>query len=226
MFGSAPTGGGRHGPETTPQWWETQPAPCVQSASSFRWRCAITIPDLLAVARVVLVPVVMVLVRSADSLEHAYGYAAALFVVAALTDFFDGYLARRWDVTTTLGAFLDTTADKLLVTGTLFALVSVDRVSIWAAVIIVMREFIVMALRGLVAISGSFIAPSAWGKVKATVQFTAIGLAMLRLPEPWGPMYLDQWAMWVAVGVTIASGWQYVSVFMDTVRASRATIAK
>ncbi|MEX2279690.1 MAG: CDP-diacylglycerol--glycerol-3-phosphate 3-phosphatidyltransferase [Acidimicrobiia bacterium] len=200
--------------------------PCVQSDSCFRWRCAITIPDLLAVARVILVPVVMVLVRSADSLEHAYGYAAALFVVAALTDFFDGYLARRWDVTTTLGAFLDTTADKLLVTGTLFALVSVDRVSIWAAVIIVMREFIVMALRGLVAISGSFIAPSTWGKVKATVQFTAIGLALLRLPEPWGPMYLDQWAMWVAVGVTIASGWQYVSVFMDTVRASRATIAK
>lgn len=200
--------------------------PCVQSDSSLRWRCAITIPDLLAVARVILVPVVMVLVRSADSIEHAYGYAATLFVVAALTDFFDGYLARRWDVTTTLGAFLDTTADKLLVTGTLFALVSVDRVSIWAAVIIVMREFIVMALRGLVAISGSFIAPSTWGKVKATVQFTAIGLALLRLPEPWGPMYLDQWAMWVAVGVTIASGWQYISVFMDTVRASRATIAR
>lgn len=164
----------------------------------------------------------MVLVRSADRLEHAYGFAAALFVVAALTDFFDGYLARRWGQTTTLGAFLDTTADKLLVTGTLFALVSVDRVSIWAAVIIVMREFIVMALRGLVAITGSFVAPSVWGKVKATAQFTAIGLAFLRLPEPWGPMYLDQWAMWFAVAVTIASGWQYVAVFMDTVRASRA----
>ncbi|MEX1004926.1 MAG: CDP-diacylglycerol--glycerol-3-phosphate 3-phosphatidyltransferase [Acidimicrobiia bacterium] len=191
-----------------------------------RWRRAITIPDLLAVARVILVPVVMVLVRSADRLEHAYGYAATLFVVAALTDFFDGYLARRWNLTTTLGAFLDTTADKLLVTGTLFALVSVDRVSIWAAVIIVMREFIVMALRGLVAISGSVMAPSMWGKVKATVQFTAIGLAFLRLPEPWGPLYLDQWAMWLAVGVTIASGWQYLAVFMDTVRASRATTAQ
>lgn len=168
----------------------------------------------------------MVLVRSGDRLEHAYGYAATLFIVAALTDFFDGYLARRWGQTTTLGAFLDTTADKLLVTGTLFALVSVDRVSIWAAVIIVMREFIVMALRGLVAITGAFIAPSVWGKVKATVQFTAIGLAFLRLPEPWGPMYLDQWAMWIAVVVTIASGWQYVAVFMDTVKASRASTSR
>jgi CDP-diacylglycerol--glycerol-3-phosphate 3-phosphatidyltransferase len=190
-----------------------------------RRRCRITIPDLLAVARVILVPVVMVLVRSSDRLEHAYGYALALFVVAALTDFFDGYLARRMGTESTLGAFLDTTADKLLVTGTLFALVSVDRVSIWAAVIIVMREFIVMALRGLVAMAGSYIAPSAWGKVKATVQFTAIGLAFVRLPEPWGPMYLDQWAMWVAVAVTIASGWQYLSVFMENVRAARASAA-
>lgn len=198
----------------------------MRTIAEILWRCAITIPDLLAVARVILVPVVMVLVRSADRLEHAFGYAAILFVVAALTDFFDGYLARRWDLTTTLGAFLDTTADKLLVTGTLFALVSVDRVSIWAAVIIVMREFIVMALRGLVAMSGALIAPSGWGKIKATVQFTAIGLAFLRLPEPWGPLYLDQWAMWVAVAVTIASGWQYLAVFMDTVRASRATTAK
>jgi CDP-diacylglycerol---glycerol-3-phosphate 3-phosphatidyltransferase len=156
-------------------------------------------------------------------MEHAYRYGFVLFVVAALTDFFDGYLARRMGTTSTLGAFLDTTADKLLVTGTLFALVSVDRVSIWAAVIIVMREFIVMALRGLVAMSGSLIPPSVWGKIKATAQFVAIGLAFVRLPEPWGPMYLDQWAMWVAVVVTIASGWQYLAVFMDTVRASRAT---
>ncbi len=201
---------------------ESQSGSRVQSRRTDR-RYVITIPDLLAVVRVLLVPVVMVLVRSADTLEHAFGYAFALFVVAAMTDFFDGYLARRMGTTSNLGAFLDTTADKLLVTGTLFALVSVDRVSIWAAVIIVMREFIVMALRGLVAMSGSFIGPSVWGKIKATVQFTAIGLAFVRLSEPWGPMYLDQWAMWVAVGVTIASGWQYLSAFMDTVRASRAT---
>lgn len=170
----------------------------------------------------ILVPVIMVLARSADRLDHAFGYAAALFAVAALTDFFDGYLARRMGTASTLGAFLDTTADKLLVTGTLLALVSVGRVSIWAAVIIVMREFVVMALRGLVAMSGALITPSMWGKIKATAQFTAIGLAFLRLPDRWGPMFLDQWAMWAAVVVTIASGWQYLSGFMDTVRASRS----
>jgi CDP-diacylglycerol--glycerol-3-phosphate 3-phosphatidyltransferase len=222
MFGAGPAGQCCHPSEATCRGSESQSPHCVQSPTSFRWRCHITIPDLLAVLRVVLVPVVMVLVRSGDRLEHAYGYAAAFFVIAALTDFFDGYLARKMGTTSNLGAFLDTTADKLLVTGSLLALVSVDRVSIWAALIIVMREFIVMALRGLVALSGSLMQPSAWGKIKATAQFTAIGLAFVRLPEPWGPMYLDQWAMWVAVVVTIASGWQYLSLFMDTVRASRA----
>lgn len=167
----------------------------------------------------------MVLARSADRIDHAFGWAAALFTVAAVTDFFDGWLARRMNTVSTLGAFLDTTADKLLVTGSLFALVSIERVSIWAAVIIVMREFVVMALRGLVALGGGMVRPSTWGKIKATSQFLAIGLAFLRLSEPWGPLYLDQWVMWAAVAITIASGWQYLAGFWETVRSSRATVA-
>lgn len=179
-------------------------------------------PDWLALARVMAVPIVMILTGYHDRLDHAYGLAAALFSVAAATDFLDGYLARRWKVESTLGAFLDTTADKLLVTGSLLALVSVDRVSIWAAVIIMMREFIVMGLRGFVAIGGGLVRPSTWGKIKATAQYAAIGLAFLRLPARWGPLYLDQWVMWLAVVVTIASGWQYVAAYWDTLRSGRA----
>jgi CDP-diacylglycerol--glycerol-3-phosphate 3-phosphatidyltransferase len=179
----------------------------------------------MALARVFVVPVVMALTRAQDRLDHALGIAGALFTVAAVTDFFDGYLARRWKVESTLGAFLDTTADKLLVTGSLLALVSIDRVSIWAALIIVMREFVVMALRGLVALGGGTVRPSTWGKIKATAQFVAIGLAFVRLASPWGPLYLDQWAMIVAVVLTIASGWQYLAGFWETVRASRARAA-
>jgi CDP-diacylglycerol--glycerol-3-phosphate 3-phosphatidyltransferase len=165
----------------------------------------------------------MVLTRSSDRFDWALGAAAVLFTVAALTDFFDGWLARRMNTTSTLGAFLDTTADKLLVTGSLLALVSIDRVSIWAALIIVMREFVVMALRGLVALGGGTVPPSVWGKVKATSQFIAIGLAFVRLSDPWGPLFLDQWVMWVAVIITITSAWQYVAGFWETVRSSRAT---
>jgi len=173
---------------------------------------------MLALSRIVLVPIIMALTRS-DQIEYALYYAAALFAIAAFTDFLDGYLARRGSGATTLGAFLDTTADKILVTGTLLALVSIDRVSIWPAAIIIFREFTVMALRGVVAVRGGIIPPSTWGKIKTFTQFTAIFLAFLRLSEPWGPWYLDQWAMLIAVIATIGSAWGYMAAFLATVRA-------
>ncbi len=185
-------------------------------------RCNISIPDILAITRVVLVPVIMVLARSQDRLDAALGWAAALFTVAAITDFLDGYLARRWHIESTLGAFLDTTADKLLVTGSLMALISIERVSIWAALIIVMREFIVMALRGLVALTGGLVKPSQLGKAKAVVQFVAIGFAFVRFSTRLGPMYFDEWLMVLAVVVTLASGWGYVQAFWETVRSESA----
>lgn len=146
------------------------------------------------------------------------GIAAALFAVAAATDFFDGYLARRWGIATVLGAFLDSTADKLLVSGSLIALVAIDRASIWPVLIIIMREFTVMALRGITAMEGQMVKPSAWGKIKAGVQFGAIFFALLRFGEPWGPLFFDEWLMWIAAGVALASGWQYASTFWHVVR--------
>ena len=107
-------------------------------------------------------------------------------------------------------------------TATLLALVSVSRVTVWAALAIMMREFVVMALRGLVAVSGGFIKPSMWGKIKTTAQFTAIALAMMRLPDTWGFFYLDQWAMWIAVTLTIASGWNYLAAYWSTISRKSA----
>ncbi|MBA3361506.1 MAG: CDP-diacylglycerol--glycerol-3-phosphate 3-phosphatidyltransferase [Acidimicrobiia bacterium] len=171
--------------------------------------------------RVMVVPIIMVLTRSSDRVEHALGYAASLFAVAAVSDFLDGYLARKWHVESVLGAFLDTTADKLLVTGALLALTSIGRVSIWAAMVIMMREFAVLGLRGLVALGGGLVKPSTWGKIKATAQYAAIFLAFMRLPDKWGPMYLDQWVMWIAAIITIASAWGYFSAFSRIVAESR-----
>lgn len=173
---------------------------------------------MLALSRIVLVPFIMALTRS-DQIEYALYYAAALFAIAAFTDFLDGYLARRTSGGTTLGAFLDTTADKILVTGTLLALVSIDRVSIWPAAIIIFREFAVMALRGVVAAEGGIIPPSTWGKIKTFAQFAALFFAFLRLFEPWGPWYFDQWLMLIAVIATIGSAWGYMSAFWHTVRS-------
>lgn len=172
--------------------------------------------------RVLLVPVIMGLTRFYRE-DDVLLWPVILFTIAALTDFFDGYLARRWRQESVLGGFLDTTADKLLVTGSLLALVSIDRVSIWAALIIMMREFVVMALRGLVAIGGGLIKPSQLGKIKAVAQFVAIGLAFIRVGGEWAGLYFYQWVMWGAVLITIASGWRYLGAFWDTVRATNQT---
>lgn len=161
----------------------------------------------------------------ADQIENHLIYAAILFSIAAFTDFLDGYLARRTSGGTVLGAFLDTTADKILVTGTLLALVSIDIVSIWPAAIIIFREFAVMALRGVVAVRGGIIPPSTWGKIKTVAQFGAIILAFVRLSEPWGPWYLDQWVMLLAVLATIGSAWGYLSAFWHTVRSEPTQVS-
>jgi CDP-diacylglycerol---glycerol-3-phosphate 3-phosphatidyltransferase len=175
-------------------------------------------PDALALFRMVMVVPIMMMVR-ADHIDGYLVWAALMFGIAAITDVIDGYLARRGAGGTTLGAFLDTTADKILVTGTLLALVSIDHVSIWPASIIIFREFVVMALRGVVAQRGGLVAPSTWGKAKAVTQNVAIILAFLRLPERWGPWYLDQYVMLLAVLVTIGSMWGYLAAFWETIRS-------
>jgi CDP-diacylglycerol---glycerol-3-phosphate 3-phosphatidyltransferase len=157
--------------------------------------------------RIVLTPVIMGLLM-ADGSEAV---TAVLFAVAAATDWFDGYLARRWDVTTKLGSFLDTTADKLLVTGVLIALVAVERASPWIAVIIVGRELVILGLRGVIAAEGTVMQPSLLGRLKTSVQFLAILLAILRPGDPVGGAYVDEWAMLAAAAITVVSAVDYLA---------------
>jgi CDP-diacylglycerol--glycerol-3-phosphate 3-phosphatidyltransferase len=156
--------------------------------------------------RIVLTPVVMWLVIAGDSDV----LATALFCAAAATDWVDGRLARRWGVTSKLGSFLDTTADKLLVCGALIALLDVDRVSPWIVALILGREIVLMALRGLIASQGEVMAPSMLGKLKASIQFVAIALAILRPGDPIGGLFVDEWAMLAAAVVTAWSGADYL----------------
>jgi CDP-diacylglycerol--glycerol-3-phosphate 3-phosphatidyltransferase len=167
----------------------------------------------LTYARIVAVPVVMALILAGPDRSSAYTAAAIVFVVAALTDFADGYLARRWEVSTKLGSFLDTTADKLLVTGALIALVDVDRASPWIAAIIIGRELLILGLRGVVAAEGTVFPPSIWGKLKTNAQFIAIFLAILHLGGPLGPLRVDEWAMIAAAAITVASAVEYLARF-------------
>jgi CDP-diacylglycerol--glycerol-3-phosphate 3-phosphatidyltransferase len=165
--------------------------------------------------RILLAPAVMALVLAGS--ETA---AAIVFVIAAATDWVDGRLARRWGVTTRLGAFLDTIADKLLVTTALVALVSIDRASPWVALVIIGREFTILGLRAAVASGGRHLETSMLGKWKATVQFAAIALAMLRPDATIAGAYLDEWVMVGAAIVTAWSGIDYLLRFSAALRSS------
>ncbi len=172
-----------------------------------------SLPDQIAMLRIALVPVTMVLV-----LEGYYGPAAWVFGVAAVSDFVDGWLARRWSITTVLGGFLDTIADKLLVAGVLFALVEVGRAWAWAGIVIIGRELIVMGLRGYAGLAGTAVPPSTLGKIKANVQFLAVGFAIIRFSDKLGPMFFDEWLMIAAMVVTVMSGAGYLTRFGRVLR--------
>jgi CDP-diacylglycerol---glycerol-3-phosphate 3-phosphatidyltransferase len=170
----------------------------------------------LTCARILALPAVMALILAGPDHGSAYTAAWIVFVVAASTDFADGYLARRWQVTTKLGSFLDTTADKLLVTGALIALVDVNRASPWIAAIIIGRELLILGLRGVVAAEGTVFAPSIWGKLKTNVQFLAIFLAILHIGHSLGPFRLDEWAMIAAAAITVMSAVEYLARFSSS----------
>jgi CDP-diacylglycerol--glycerol-3-phosphate 3-phosphatidyltransferase len=168
-------------------------------------------------ARVALIPAILALILAGPDNPDAFTAAAVLFAVAAITDFFDGLLARRWAQVSVFGNFLDTTADKLLVSGALIGLLVVDRVSPWIALVIIGREVLIIGLKGAVASTGDLVQPSIWGKAKANLQFLAILLAILRPGEPIGPLYLDEYAMIAAAVITVLSGAEYIVRFRGAV---------
>jgi CDP-diacylglycerol--glycerol-3-phosphate 3-phosphatidyltransferase len=165
--------------------------------------------------RIVATPVVMGLV-----LGHSWTAAAIVFAVAASTDWFDGRLARRWKVSSRFGSFLDTTADKLLVTGALLVLVDVGRASPWLSMAIIGRELSLLGLRAAVAAQGLHLEPSTLGKWKATVQFAALTLVMLRPDVTVAGAFLDQWLLAIAAIVTVWSGIDYLARYSAALRAN------
>ncbi len=164
--------------------------------------------------RIVACPIIMALL-----LGHDYTSATVVFLVAAVTDWFDGRLARRWDVVTKLGSFLDTTADKLLVSTAILGLVAVNRASSWVALVIIGREFAILGLRAAVAAGGTQFETSMLGKWKATVQFAAMALAMARPDIVFAGAYLDQWALAVTAVITAWSGIDYLIRSADALKS-------
>lgn len=137
--------------------------------------------------------------------------ALALFVIASLTDFLDGYLARSRNLITNFGKFMDPLADKILVTAALIGFVQLGKLSAWVVLIIVSREFIVSIFRAIAASSGVVIAASWWGKSKTISQMIMI-IVMLLNNYPFSLIGLpvDTILVVIATGLTIISGVDYI----------------
>jgi CDP-diacylglycerol--glycerol-3-phosphate 3-phosphatidyltransferase len=164
----------------------------------------LNLPNLLTLLRILLVPVLVVALGT--EAEGGSEIAAAVFVLASLTDGLDGYIARSRQSITTFGKVMDPVADKLLIAAALLTLVSLDRVDAWVAMIVIAREFAVSGLRIAAGQQGVVIPASGLGKVKTIVQSAAV-LALIAVANP------D--ALWVELLVyamvltTIVSGADY-----------------
>jgi CDP-diacylglycerol---glycerol-3-phosphate 3-phosphatidyltransferase len=167
------------------------------------------------VARILVTPILVLLILS-PSRAAAY-LAATLFVVAAASDSVDGYLARRYEITSRLGQWLDPLADKILITAPVVTLTAIDRFPLWAAAVIVVREFAVSALRAWLGSGGRAMPASWWGKVKTTAQMVAV---LLYLLPDLGPEVRDvRFAILVvAIVLTVFSGLDY---FVRAIRPAR-----
>jgi len=143
----------------------------------------LNLPNLITLARVAAVPVVVILLLSDTRTSSMW--AAAIFGLAAVTDFVDGWLARKWGVVTVLGKFLDPLADKLIVMAALIMLIPLDRVPAWAVFVILAREMIITGLRSIASSEGIVIDASELGKYKTIYQMIAIPGLMLHYDYYW-----------------------------------------
>jgi len=182
----------------------------------------LNLPNILTLARICAVPVVLVLMLSPARSNGMW--AAAIFGLAAVTDFIDGWLARRWGIVTVLGKFLDPLADKLIVMAALIMLIPHDRAPAWAVFIILAREIIVTGLRSIASSEGIVIDASELGKYKTIYQMVAIPGLILHYDFYW--FFGIEWQIfrvnmhnfgtfffYIALFLTVWSGFDYLQKF-------------
>jgi CDP-diacylglycerol--glycerol-3-phosphate 3-phosphatidyltransferase len=164
----------------------------------------LNVPNVLTLLRILLVPVLVVALGT--EAEGGSEIAAAVFVLAAVTDGIDGYIARSRQSVTTFGKVMDPVADKLMVAAALISLVSLERLAAWVAMVVIAREFAVSGLRIAAGQRGVVIPASGLGKLKTIVQVVAV-LALIAAPEHEAAWV--QALVYAMVGITVISGADY-----------------
>lgn len=171
------------------------------------------IPNSLTVLRIALVPlVVWLLYDEPETWEH---YAAfTIFVGAMLTDIIDGWLARKWNLVSAAGAYLDPLADKLMVTSVLIMLVPLGWLPAWLVVVLLCREIAITGLRGIASQEGMLLSASTLGKFKTAYQSTALGFLLFHVPTfGCDPQPAGVVLMYIATFFSLASASEYLLQF-------------
>lgn len=178
------------------------------------------LPNKLTVFRVILIlPFVLLLLGGyaqwdwftmifGGIIEYTDYIALAIFIVASLTDLFDGKIARKYNLVTNFGKFMDPLADKLLVCAALICLIELQRIPAWIVIIIISREFIISGFRLVAADNRIVIAASYWGKFKTTFQMIMVCLMIANIDAL---AVFTQIIMWIAVALTVVSLFDYLA---------------
>lgn len=167
----------------------------------------LNLPNLLSIFRILLVPPLVVVLLT--KFEDKEWWGLGLFLLAAIMDFFDGYLARRRRQVTRLGTLLDPAADKILISAAFISLVEMGLASAWMVVVIVAREFAVSALRSFAAVENMVIPSGFSGKLKTVVQIVAVASLIIHNQLPGELRHVSLISLWAAVLVSVYSGIEY-----------------
>lgn len=177
----------------------------------------LNLPNILAFFRILLAPLLFwiilnetFIVELGFHITWAYYLGALVFVIASVTDFFDGYIAREWDQKTKLGAIIDPLADKMITIAAFLGLMLSGEASAWAVYIIIVRELFITGIRTVAVAEGLDIKASWAGKVKTVAQMVAIGFLLMHWP-------FATLLLWFAVALTLYSGLEYLWGFRKAI---------
>lgn len=175
------------------------------------------LPNKLTLFRVVLIPF-FVLFMLVDITAYDKWIALAIFIVASLTDLLDGKIARKYNLVTNFGKFMDPLADKLLVCSALICLVALNKIPAWIVIIIIAREFIISGFRLIASDNGVVIAASYWGKFKTTFQMVMICLMIADIEAI---SLITTVVMWIALILTVVSLVDYLIKNKDVMKDTK-----
>ena len=167
------------------------------------------LPNKLTMARVIMIPFFVIFMLTGWGGEASKWISLAIFIVASLTDLLDGHIARKHNLVTNFGKFMDPLADKLLVCSALIALVDLNKIAAWVVIIIIAREFIISGFRLVASDNGVVIAASYWGKFKTTFQMLMIIYLVVDLQFAYANV-VGMVLVYVALALTVISLVDYI----------------